>query len=80
MMNDIPSYSTGEPIHEGDCVRYDGNEGEIESVVAEHSPQWDSYWKDLGAGVMVKCATYGRVYVPFDDDHLELVRSTTNTD
>jgi len=70
-MDNVPRYRSGEPISVGDRVAYDQSEGEIELVVTPQSPDWESYWHELGPGAMVKCPKYGRVYVPFDDEELE---------
>ena len=73
-MTECPKYSSGEKIDIGDLVRYDESEGTIELIVTPESPDWESYWHELGQGVMVKCPKYGRVFVPFDDEHLEFIK------
>lgn len=60
-------------ILKGDQIKYDGENGEVDYTITEDSPDWDSYWDDLGVGVMLKVPSFGLVYVPFEDEHLEFV-------
>jgi signal peptidase I len=68
-----PKYSSGEIILRGDRIRYNGENGEVDFIITEESPDWDSYWHDLGEGVMLKVPSFGSVYVPFLDGELEFI-------
>ncbi|MEN8188440.1 MAG: hypothetical protein ABFS19_01240 [Thermodesulfobacteriota bacterium] len=65
-----PIYSSGETILSGDHITFEGESGLVEYVITPDHPQWDSYWKDLGTGVMLSVPSFGSVYVPFDDNGL----------
>jgi hypothetical protein len=71
------TYRSGEDIHPGDRVTYDGHAGTIELVVdGAGNPETDWYFENCGAGVMVVEPTvFGRVYInaPHDQEDLEFV-------
>jgi hypothetical protein len=67
-----PQYSTGEIIQPRDCITLDDESGTVEFVVTQDHPEWKSYWKDLGPGVM-PVPSFGSVYVPFDDEDLSFI-------
>ncbi len=75
----IPAYPSGEEIIIGDKIKFSGEEGQVEFVVTANYPNWDTYWKDLGQGVMLAVPSFGSVYAPFNDGDLEFI-SRANTD
>lgn len=79
MAKTTPKYLSGEKILRGDHIKYDGENGEVEFTITEESPDWDSFWCDLDVGVMLKVPTFGSVYVPFIDEHLEFVSRSSKT-
>jgi hypothetical protein len=73
-MNDkTPKYATGQIILCGDLIKYDGENGEVDFIITNDSPDWLSYWNELGEGVMLKVPSFGSVYVPFTDEDLEFI-------
>ena len=68
-----PKYSSGEIIIRGDRIKYNGENGEVDFIITEESPDWDSYWHNLGEGVMLKVPSFGSVYVPFSDEELDFI-------
>ena len=67
-----PKYRSGDEIVLHDQVLFEGKDGIIELIVTTNDDDWDSYWHEQGEGVMVKCEGFGRIFVPFDDEGLEL--------
>jgi hypothetical protein len=68
-----PKYLTGEIILSGDRIKYDGEMGEVDFTITRESNDWDTYWNQLGEGVMIKVPSFGSVYVPFSDEDLEFI-------
>lgn len=68
-----PKYSTGETIFSGDRIKYNGEMGEVDFIITRKSNDWNTYWKELGEGVMLKVPSFGSVYVPFSDEDLEFI-------
>jgi hypothetical protein len=78
MSQNIPRYSTGQSIHSGDLIKFSGEDGIVDFVITDQSPGWDSYWKELGQGIMLKVPSFGTVYVSFDDENLEFLSRSDN--
>jgi hypothetical protein len=75
-------YPSGQEIHTGDCVLYDGVECVVEHVADPETQPEDWHVTKLGGGVMLKdCEVFGRVFVPlpFADEELELLRRRAST-
>jgi len=66
-------YLCGEIIQKGDHIKYDEENGIVDFIVTSDNPQWESYWKDLGEGVMLLLPTFGSLYVPTGDKELVFV-------
>lgn len=73
MKSSSPKYSISESIQSGDNIKYAGETGTVDLVITNKAEDWDTYWKELGEGVMLKVPSYKNVYVPFDDEDLEFV-------
>lgn len=78
MAKKIPKYLSGERILKDDHIKYEGENGEVDFTITEESPDWNSYWSDLDVGVMLKVPSFGLVYFPFDDEHLEFISRKSN--
>jgi hypothetical protein len=77
-------YLSGEDVHEGDRVRYLGEEGNVEFVVADDTDDPSRKWyaeKFPGGGVMIINATFGRLFIATTEinDDLELVARSETT-
>jgi hypothetical protein len=69
-------YKTGEEIHVGDRVEYDGHPAQVEFVVSDRNsdPEQGWYVEQFGSGVMlVDPQVFGRVFVSGDDLTEDLV-------
>jgi hypothetical protein len=69
-------YASGELVHLGDVVEYDGHRAEIELAVDDTSVDADSSWlfRTHGPGVMLRePAVFGRVYLTNVHDDEDLV-------
>jgi hypothetical protein len=69
-------YQTGEPILKADRVRYHGESGTVEFVIAEKAgdPALDWYVDEYpGGGVMLNVATFGSIFLSEYDDDLIFV-------
>jgi len=75
----IPRYLTGQKILKGDRIKYVGEDGIVDFVITDKAADWESYWNKLGQGVMLKVPSFGRVYVPFDDEDLEFASRNENS-
>jgi len=73
-MNNKPTYQTGELILPGDEVLIGEWDGTVEFVITSASPDWNSYWKELGEGVMLKGEAFSTLYTRFDDDDLRFIK------
>jgi hypothetical protein len=73
MSDKSPKYLSGEMILKGDHINYNGESGEVDYTITDESRDWDSYWSELGVGVMLKVPSFGSVYVPFEDEDLEFI-------
>ena len=69
-----PTYRTGDPIHEGDMVRFGEWEGVVETIITKESAGWEDYWQGQGEGVMLTGPTFGRLYTRFEDEDLILLQ------
>ncbi len=78
MNQNIPKYLTGQTVLSGDLIKYSGEDGVVDFVITNQSPDWDSYWNELGQGIMLKVPSFGSVYVPFEDEELEFVSRNEN--
>lgn len=67
-------YPTGEDVRKGDRVRYLGEMGFVEFVVAENASDWFAE-QFAGGGAMINAKVFGRIFLsPTDfDDHLHFV-------
>ncbi len=73
-----PIYRDGQEIKDGDRIRYYGDPGEVEFIVAHPTgdPSHDWYLEQFpGGGVMLNTESMGSVFVKRDDldDSLELI-------
>jgi len=68
------TYQSGEPIEEGDRVRYDGELGHIEEV-ADPSNQDNWYVQEFGGGCLVAVKPFGRLFLNIThiDERLEFL-------
>ena len=76
------SYPSGEPIEAGDRIRYHGEQGYVEFVVAERGdPAFDWYRDQFpGGGAMIVADGFGSVFLGVEDvgdGFLELVARRT---
>ena len=73
-MSSEATYRSGDAIWVGDVVRVGEHEGMVEEIITEASAGWADYWHAHGAGVMLKGADFGRLFVKCQDEELTLIR------
>jgi hypothetical protein len=67
-------YPSGEEVKRGDRIRFHGEPGEVEFVVAELTgdPAMDWYMEEFpGGGYMIKAEGFGRVFLMETSNDLE---------
>ena len=73
MDHEKPKYSSGELILQGDKITFNDEKGFVEFVVTSEHSQWETYWKNLGSGIMLSVPSFGSVFISMDDDELSFV-------
>jgi hypothetical protein len=72
-----PKYESGEPVRDGDRIRYAGELGHVEFVADPDNPNEDTMWfiEQYGQGCMPITPRFGRVFLdrPEEEEDLELV-------